>query len=99
MTAPKIDGFQVFRGTRHHHIDQPYKGWYRDMATVIKAVTAEVLHECIWRRNAKTPIDEAKRLAGAGLIVLEDSPNGPMITRTWRGTRALIQHMKGEIDG
>lgn len=53
---------------------------------------------CIWLKDAPTPIDKAKRLRDAGWLFLEDSPRGPMVTRTYMLDVAL-DHKKEASDG
>lgn len=83
-----LKGSSVFKGEASPHINELYDGWMQDMITC-GIFGIEILHTCIWRRDGKTPLEEAKRLASYGLAVMEDSGRGPMLTRTYRGSYAI----------
>jgi hypothetical protein len=51
-------------------------------------------HTCIWSKTGPIPLQPAKRLAMAGLIHLEDSNRGPMVTRTYKGTNLIRQWLE-----
>jgi len=85
-------GVAIFKGKATKHIthNELYDGWLADMWGLHMA-DDPLVHCCIWRSNGTTPMAAAERLCAAGLVLIEDTPNGPMITRTWRGSHALAK--------
>lgn len=53
----------------------------------------ELFHVCLGLDLRK--LATAKDLMRNGLVVVEDSPEGPMVTRTWRGTKTLSRVRAG----
>jgi hypothetical protein len=88
--VPNLEGCAIFRENVTPHIpgERLYDGWLEDMRAV-GLISTDLCHHCIWSNHRPTPIKAARRLAAAGLLLLEDSPSGPMVTRTWRGSNAL----------
>lgn len=89
-----IEGSSVFKGhgVPHQQFPDLYAQWWQDLIAV--SLFGELVHSYIWRWDGSTPMVEAKRLSQAGLIVLEDSPQGPVVTRTWRGSFAIQEWQK-----
>lgn len=85
-----LEGSAVFKGHASKHYDDLYEGW-RDDLQECGLLSSDLVHKCIWSSSGVTQIAAAKRLAEAGLVVLEDTHHGPMVTRTWRGSYALIR--------
>ena len=90
----RIYGSAVFRGDAWHHKDHSelYDDWWKDMHHINMLEFDRDGHLCVWSRDAERlerNMKAVRRLAEAGLVLLEDSPSGPMVTRTWRGTRAI----------
>lgn len=47
----------------------------------------ELCHLCLGLDLKR--LSQAKDLRRAGLVTIENSPDGPMVTRTWRGSQTL----------
>jgi hypothetical protein len=50
-------------------------------------LAGDLCHVCIGADLSRLRL--AKDLRLAGLVIVEDSPLGPMVTRTWTGSEAL----------
>lgn len=51
-------------------------------------------HICIG--DSLTALEIAMDLRRAGMVGIEESPNGPVITRTWRGSETIKAHFGDE---
>lgn len=73
--------------------------WHGSVAHAEKMIAigldGELAHICIG--DSLTALETAMDLRRAGMVGIEDSPNGPVIKRTWRGSETIKAHT-GEED-